>query len=57
MIHVNISGRTPGHEQVETICTVLLAQGGVATDDYSNDLWSLPEILNDTKDHRRFFEA
>jgi len=57
MIHVNVSGRTPGHQEIETICTTLLEQGGIAIDDYSNDFWSLREILNDTKDQRRFFEA
>ena len=56
MIHVDISGRIPGHQQVKVICRTLLVDGGVASDDYSDDCWSLSDILTSTKDRRRFFD-
>ena len=56
MIEVDVSGRVPGRNEVYQLCVVLLREGGVASDDYS-DCWSLSEILDSDRSGRRFFES
>lgn len=56
MIEVDISGRIPGHAEVYDLCAMVLREGGVASDDFS-DCWSLSEILDSNRNGRRFFET
>ena len=52
----DVSGRIPGHEEVRRIVLELLADGGVAVDDYSEHCWTAAEIAGDaTVDGLRFF--
>ena len=52
----DVSGRIPGHVEVRRIVLELLADGGVAVDDYSEHCWTAAEIAGDaTVDGLRFF--
>lgn len=43
-VEITVSGRIDGSQEVCDLVTRLLSNGGFATDDYSNHLWTLAEI-------------
>ncbi|GGN59131.1 hypothetical protein GCM10010112_13740 [Actinoplanes lobatus] len=56
-VQIDISGRIDGTAEVHDLLAVLLADGGVAFDDYTTHAWTLPEIQNGTAvDGLRFFD-
>ncbi|MFJ1540062.1 hypothetical protein ACIODS_16100 [Micromonospora chalcea] len=56
-VHVDVSGRVDGTAEVRRLTSVLLGQGGVAMDDYSDHVWTAEQIAADvTVDGLRFFD-
>ncbi len=53
----DVSGGIPGDEEIRGIVLELLADGGVAVDDYSEHCWTAEEIARDaTVDGLKFFD-
>ncbi|MDQ4124211.1 MAG: hypothetical protein M3134_01240 [Actinomycetota bacterium] len=53
----DVSGRIPGDEEIRAFVLELLAEGGVAMDDYSDHCWTAAEIAEDrAADGLRFFD-
>jgi hypothetical protein len=53
----DISGRSPGDAEIRALVLELLAEGGVAVDDYSDHPWTAAEIAEDREvDGLRFFD-
>ncbi|MGC5021317.1 hypothetical protein [Micromonospora sp. DT47] len=44
---IDVSGRVDGTAEVRRLTLTLLAQGGIAMDDYSDHPWTAEEIAND----------
>ncbi|MBW6435628.1 hypothetical protein KZ829_17955 [Actinoplanes hulinensis] len=56
-VQIDISGRIDGTAEVHDLLDVLLADGGVAFDDYTTHAWTLAEIQDGTTvDGLRFFD-
>lgn len=56
-VAADISGRIPGDVEVRALVLALLAEGGVALDDYSDHCWTASDIAeNRTRDGLRFFD-
>lgn len=56
-VQIDISGRIDGTAEVHRMAALLLAQGGVAFDDYTEHPWTLQEIESGaTVDGLRFFD-
>lgn len=56
-VQIDISGRIDGTAEVHQMIALLLEHGGVAMDDYTPRLWTLPEIVSGTViDGLRFFD-
>ncbi|MFC0552705.1 hypothetical protein ACFFHJ_17605 [Planotetraspora thailandica] len=47
MLEVEVSGRVDGTAEVRHLTLALLAQGGIAMDDYSDHLWTAEEVADD----------
>jgi hypothetical protein len=53
----NITGRIPGDEQIRAFVLELLADGGVAMDEYSHHCWTAADITEDRRaDGLAFFD-
>ena len=53
----DVSGRIPGDDEIRAFVLELLADGGVAVDDYSDHCWTAAEIAADhVVDGLRFFD-
>jgi hypothetical protein len=53
----DISGRIPGDAEIRALVLELLAEGGVALDDYSDHAWTAAEIAEDREvDGLTFFD-
>jgi hypothetical protein len=53
----NITGRIPGDEQIRAFVLELLADGGVAMDDFSEHCWTAADITEDRRvDGLAFFD-
>ncbi|WP_203885856.1 hypothetical protein [Planotetraspora kaengkrachanensis] len=48
MLEVEVSGRVDGTAEVRRLTSALLAQGGIAMDDYSDHPWTAEEVADDT---------
>ncbi|PJE96941.1 hypothetical protein CUT44_15415 [Streptomyces carminius] len=56
-VQVDVSGRIDGTAEVRRLAALLLRQGGVAFDDYSEHAWTLREIESDALfEGLRFFD-
>ncbi|MGC4805436.1 hypothetical protein [Micromonospora sp. DT233] len=56
-LRVDVSGRVDGTAEVRRLTLALLAQGGIAMDDYSDHPWTAAEIADDVAvDGLRFFD-
>jgi hypothetical protein len=56
-VQIDISGRIDGTAEVHQLVALLLAHGGVATDDYSAHPWTLQELESGAViDGLRFFD-
>jgi hypothetical protein len=56
-VTADISGRISGDAEVRALVLALLAEDGVALDDYSDHCWSASQIAeNLTRDGLRFFD-
>lgn len=56
-VRADVSGRIDGTAEVRHLATLLLRQGGVAFDDYSEHAWTLGEIESGTAiEGLRFFD-
>lgn len=54
----DVSGRVPGDTEVRSLLRAVLAEGGVAVDDYSSHPWTLDEVEAGwlLAEGRRFFD-
>ncbi|MEV4299409.1 hypothetical protein [Microbispora rosea] len=56
-LQVDVSSRVDGTAEVRSLTLALLAQGGIAMDDYSDHPWTANEIANDAAvEGLRFFD-
>jgi hypothetical protein len=56
-VSCDVSGRIPGDAEIRSLVLDLLADGGVAVDDYSDHCWTRAEIVEDRAvDGLRFFD-
>jgi hypothetical protein len=56
-VSCDISGRIPGDTEIRAFVLELLAEGGVAQDDYGDHCWTAAEIAEDrVVDGLRFFD-
>jgi hypothetical protein len=56
-VQIDVSGRIHGAAAVHRLVALLIEQGGVAMEDYSNHPWTLPEIRSSaTVDGLPFFD-
>jgi hypothetical protein len=56
-VSCDISGRVPGDVEIRALVLELLAEGGVALDDFSDHCWTAAEIAEDrVVDGLRFFD-
>lgn len=53
-VEVRVSGRGDYQAEMRDLVELLLAEGGYAIDDYSDDTWSLEQIRNGRPDGQTF---